>query len=47
MMVEVEHRVSGKDGPPVAGLHAAGSTGQAGLLLEGHGPQSAGASVDA
>jgi predicted oxidoreductase len=31
------HRVLGADGEPLAGLYAAGSTGQGGLLLKGHG----------
>ena len=29
--------VIGRDGAPIAGLYAAGSTGQGGLILEGHG----------
>ena len=29
--------VIGADGAPIAGLFAAGSTGQGGLILEGHG----------
>jgi len=37
LMVDLEHRVLGSDGQPIAGLYAAGSTGQGGLLLKGHG----------
>ncbi len=37
LMVDLEHRVLGADGQPIAGLYAAGSTGQGGLLLKGHG----------
>ncbi|QKO23559.1 FAD-dependent oxidoreductase [Rhodoferax sp. BAB1] len=37
LMVDSQHRVLGADGRPVTGLYAAGSTGQGGLLLKGHG----------
>jgi fumarate reductase flavoprotein subunit len=37
LAVDLEHRVLGKDEQPIAGLFAAGSTGQGGLLLRGHG----------
>ncbi len=37
LAVDHEHRVLGKDDAPIAGLYAAGSTGQGGLLLKGHG----------
>lgn len=37
LRVDVLHRVLGADGQPLAGLYAAGSTGQGGLLLKGHG----------
>ena len=37
LAVDVRHRVLGKDNRPIAGLYAAGSTGQGGLLLKGHG----------
>jgi fumarate reductase flavoprotein subunit len=37
LMVDQLHRVLGADGKPIAGLYAAGSTGQGGLLLKGHG----------
>lgn len=37
LAVDLEHRVLGADGRPIAGLFAAGSTGQGGLLLKGHG----------
>lgn len=37
LMVDANHRVLGADGLPIAGLYAAGSTGQGGLLLKGHG----------
>lgn len=37
LSVDQRHRVLGADGQPVAGLYAAGSTGQGGLLLKGHG----------
>jgi len=37
LAVDGEHRVLGADGAPIAGLYAAGSTGQGGLLLKGHG----------
>jgi len=35
--VDCEHRVLDRDGEPIAGLYAAGATGQGGLLLKGHG----------
>ena len=35
--VDEDHRVRGADGEPIPGLYAAGSTGQGGLLLKGHG----------
>ncbi len=37
LAVDHEHRVLGADGEPIPGLYAAGSTGQGGLLLKGHG----------
>ena len=37
LAVDERHRVLGKDNLPIAGLYAAGSTGQGGLLLKGHG----------
>ncbi|MDB5599298.1 MAG: fumarate reductase [Xanthobacteraceae bacterium] len=37
LAVDNEHRVLGADDRPIAGLYAAGSTGQGGLLLKGHG----------
>ena len=37
LAVDHEHRVLGEGGAPIAGLYAAGSTGQGGLLLKGHG----------
>jgi succinate dehydrogenase/fumarate reductase flavoprotein subunit len=37
VMVDTEHRVLDADDRPIAGLYAAGSTGQGGLLLKGHG----------
>lgn len=37
LMVDSEHRVLGADGSALPGLYAAGSTGQGGLLLKGHG----------
>jgi succinate dehydrogenase/fumarate reductase flavoprotein subunit len=37
LAVDHEHRVLGKGDIPIAGLYAAGSTGQGGLLLKGHG----------
>lgn len=37
LMVDGQHRVLRGDGVPVDGLYAAGSTGQGGLLLKGHG----------
>ena len=37
LAVDLEHRVLGADGAPIPGLYAAGSTGQGGLLLQGHG----------
>jgi fumarate reductase flavoprotein subunit len=37
LAVDREHRVLGADNRPIPGLYAAGSTGQGGLLLKGHG----------
>jgi len=37
LAVDERHRVLGADGSPLPGLYAAGSTGQGGLLLKGHG----------
>lgn len=37
LRVDLEHRVLDAEGVPIAGLRAAGSTGQGGLLLKGHG----------
>lgn len=37
LAVDDEHRVLGENDVPIAGLYAAGSTGQGGLLLKGHG----------
>jgi len=37
LAVDEQHRVLGADGRPIPGLYAAGSTGQGGLLLKGHG----------
>jgi fumarate reductase flavoprotein subunit len=37
LAVDREHRVLGEGDRPIAGLYAAGSTGQGGLLLKGHG----------
>lgn len=37
LAVDHEHRVLGPGDQPIAGLYAAGSTGQGGLLLKGHG----------
>jgi succinate dehydrogenase/fumarate reductase flavoprotein subunit len=37
LAVDHKHRVLGKNDVPIAGLYAAGSTGQGGLLLKGHG----------
>jgi len=37
LVVDSQHRVRGADDQPVPGLYAAGSTGQGGLLLKGHG----------
>jgi len=37
LAVDREHRVLGVSDKPIAGLYAAGSTGQGGLLLKGHG----------
>ena len=37
LAVDREHRVLGAGDKPIAGLYAAGSTGQGGLLLKGHG----------
>jgi len=37
LAVDTQHRVLGADDRPISGLYAAGSTGQGGLLLKGHG----------
>lgn len=37
LAVDHDHRVLGPSDTPIAGLYAAGSTGQGGLLLKGHG----------
>jgi fumarate reductase flavoprotein subunit len=37
LAVDTHHRVLGAQGEPIRGLYAAGSTGQGGLLLKGHG----------
>lgn len=37
LAVDAEHRVLGEGDAPIPGLYAAGSTGQGGLLLKGHG----------
>jgi fumarate reductase flavoprotein subunit len=37
LAVDLNHRVLGPDDRPIPGLYAAGSTGQGGLLLKGHG----------
>jgi len=37
LAVDDEHRVLGANDTPIPGLYAAGSTGQGGLLLKGHG----------
>ncbi len=37
LAVDTQHRVLGANGQPIARLYAAGSTGQGGLLLKGHG----------
>ena len=37
LAVDTEHRVLDHDDRPIPGLYAAGSTGQGGLLLKGHG----------
>jgi fumarate reductase flavoprotein subunit len=37
LAVDQDHRVLGAGDRPIAGLYAAGSTGQGGLLLKGHG----------
>jgi fumarate reductase flavoprotein subunit len=37
LAVDLQHRVLGASGEPIAGLYAAGATGQGGLLLKGHG----------
>ncbi|MGH6683849.1 MAG: FAD-dependent oxidoreductase [Pseudolabrys sp.] len=37
LAVDHEHRVLDADDKPIAGLYAAGATGQGGLLLKGHG----------
>jgi fumarate reductase flavoprotein subunit len=37
LAVDAQHRVLAADDRPIAGLYAAGATGQGGLLLKGHG----------
>jgi len=37
LAVDAQHRVLAQDDKPIPGLYAAGSTGQGGLLLKGHG----------
>ena len=37
LAVDLRHRVLSRDKQPIPGLYAAGSTGQGGLLLKGHG----------
>jgi fumarate reductase flavoprotein subunit len=37
LAVDAQHRVLGANDQPIPGLYAAGSTGQGGLLLKGHG----------
>jgi fumarate reductase flavoprotein subunit len=37
LAVDSHHRVLGAGDNPIPGLYAAGSTGQGGLLLKGHG----------
>jgi fumarate reductase flavoprotein subunit len=37
LAVDASHRVLAANGHPIPGLYAAGSTGQGGLLLKGHG----------
>ncbi|HWA37819.1 MAG TPA: FAD-dependent oxidoreductase [Burkholderiales bacterium] len=37
LAVDLQHRVLGEEGRPIPGLYAAGSAGQGGLLLKGHG----------
>ena len=37
LAVDHAHRVLGEGGRPIAGLYAAGATGQGGMLLRGHG----------
>jgi len=37
LAVSAPHEVLGQDDRPIAGLYAAGSAGQGGLLLFGHG----------
>ena len=37
LAVDERHRVLGREDAPIAGLYAAGATGQGGLLLKGHG----------
>jgi fumarate reductase flavoprotein subunit len=37
LMVDLQHRVVDAQDQPISGLYAAGSTGQGGLLLKGHG----------
>ena len=45
LAVDAEHRVLGEGDAPIPGLYAAGSTGQGGLLLKGHGHHLASAFV--
>ncbi len=37
LKVDLKHRVIHRDGHPIPGLYAAGSAGQGGVILEGHG----------
>jgi succinate dehydrogenase/fumarate reductase flavoprotein subunit len=37
LRVDATYHVLGEGGAPISGLFAAGSTGQGGLLLKGHG----------
>ena len=37
LAVDHQHRVLGEGDRPIAGLYAAGPTGQGGMLLKGHG----------
>jgi fumarate reductase flavoprotein subunit len=37
LKVDLNHRVIHRDGHPIPGLYAAGSAGQGGVILEGHG----------